>query len=301
MAAAINPLVDTRYGVLAQTAQMGLEGAGALPVAQRAPSARTAALARRVEAAKSERLNFGEHLLKGLGALSTVFTLGLSGFTTVPPRTTIAVFRFGKLDRVLRRPGLVWLAPFGELVTGFSGSQTHKIEGLDVIDKVGNPIVVSALLEYSVEDPAALRIAANGDMHVLYYQAEQVVRETCARLPLLGEHGADIRSQTHELAAAMVAELQPDASVMGVTVQRLCIVEARYAREIAAQMLMKQQAVATVAARREMVAGALGIIADTLTQLPPVSEATRDRIITSLLITLTGHAPVAPVLSVADS
>jgi regulator of protease activity HflC (stomatin/prohibitin superfamily) len=199
-------------------------------------SARTAALARRVDAAKAERLTIAEYFLKGLGCLATLPTLGLSGFMSVPTRTTVAVFRFGKLDRIIRKPGLVWVAPFAELVTGFNGSQTHKMSNLDVIDKAGNPIVVSALLEFSVEDPAALRIAADRDLNVLYYQAEQVVRETCAKLPLLGEDGHDIRSQTHELAATMVGELQADAAVMGVTVQRLTVVEARYAREIAAQV-----------------------------------------------------------------
>ncbi len=53
----------------------------------------------------------------------------------------------------------------------------------------------------------------------------------------------------------MVAELQPDALVFGVRVQRLVIVEARYAPEIASAMLMKQQASAMVAAREQIVAG----------------------------------------------
>ena len=91
-----------------------------------------------------------------------------------------------------------------------------------------------------------------------------MVREACSRLPLLGEHGHDIRSQTHEIGSAMVRELQQDASAFGVRVQRLCIVEARYAPEIASQMLMKQQAVAIVAARKEIVAGALNVVRDTL-------------------------------------
>ena len=61
-----------------------------------------------------------------------------------------------------------------------------------------------------------------------------------------------------------VRELQQDANSFGVVVQRLCIVEARYAPEIASQMLMKQQAMATVAARKEIVAGALNVVRDTL-------------------------------------
>jgi hypothetical protein len=65
----------------------------------------------------------------------------------------------------------------------------------------------------------------------------------------------------------MTSELQQDASVFGVTVQRLVISEARYAPEIAPQMLMKQQAAAMVAARREIVAGAMAIVRDTLAEV----------------------------------
>ena len=85
---------------------------------------------------------------------------------------------------------------------------------------------------------------------MLINSAEQVVRSSCTTLPLLGEKGHDIRSCTAELGAAMVNELQFDATVFGINVQRVAIVEARYAHEISAQMLMKQQAVAMVDARK---------------------------------------------------
>lgn len=56
--------------------------------------------------------------------------------------------------------------------------------------------MVSALLEYSVVDPAALYIACANNLSVLLNQTEQVVRNACTTLPLLGEKGHDIRSQT---------------------------------------------------------------------------------------------------------
>jgi regulator of protease activity HflC (stomatin/prohibitin superfamily) len=56
-----------------------------------------------------------------------------------------------------------------------------------VVDAAGNPIIIRALLEYAINDPAALYIATAGDVRVLFNQAEQVVREVCTHLPLLGE------------------------------------------------------------------------------------------------------------------
>jgi len=175
------------------------------------------------------------------------------------------------------------------LAAQFTGTQTHKMNELNLVDAVGNPILVRALLEFSVEDPAALFIATNASLSVLFNQAEQVVREACTRFPLLGEKGADIRSLTHELGAQMLTELQPDASVFGVQVQRLVIVEARYSPNIASQMLMKQQAMALIGARKEIVQGALHVVRDTLTQFPDLGDAAKERLIGNLLITLTAQ------------
>ena len=215
---------------------------------------------------------------------------------TVPPNTAVALFRFGKLDRVLDKAGLYWLPLFYSEIRVFTGTQSHKMDELHVVDAAGNPIIVRALLEYSVEDPAALHIATNSSLQVLFNSAEQVVREACSRLPLLGERGHDIRSQTNEIGASMLADLQPDASVFGVIVQRLVIVEARYAPEIASQMLMKQQASAMVGARKQIVAGALNVVRDTLREYPNLGDVSRERLITNLLVTLTSHQSTQPVL-----
>ena len=52
--------------------------------------------------------------------------------------------------------------------------QTHETTELKVIDAVGNPIIVRGLLEFGVEDAAALHIATNSSFSVLFNMAEQV-------------------------------------------------------------------------------------------------------------------------------
>ena len=126
------------------------------------PSARTVELRERVAAVKKQHLTLCEHLVKGLsGLVSFCTTLGLSGLTTVPANTSVAIFRFGKLDTVIKTPGIHWITPCGEMVRHFAGTQTHESAELRVIDGAGNPIIVRALLEYAVEDAAALHIATN--------------------------------------------------------------------------------------------------------------------------------------------
>jgi regulator of protease activity HflC (stomatin/prohibitin superfamily) len=259
-------------------------------------SPRTAEFARKVADCKSHRPSCFELVVHGLGVLVTLPLLGLPGLYTVPTNTTVAIFRFGKLTGVLRRPGIHWIAPGYTAVVSFAGQQTVRLADLNVIDAAGNPIIVRAILEYCVEDAAALHIATNSSITVLLNMAEQVVREACSRWPLLGEEGKDIRSRTAEISAAMVGELQGDASVFGVSVQRLAIVEARYSPEIAPQMLMKQQALAMVAAREAIVAGALNVVKDVLQTFPEMSREGRERLVSSMLVTLTSQTHTTPVL-----
>ena len=94
-------------------------------------SARTAMLARKVAEAKAKRLGCFEHFLsKSLGTLVLAPSGFLGGFVSVQPNNALAVFRFGKLDRMITRPGLYWLPTFFENVTCFTGTQTHKMDEL---------------------------------------------------------------------------------------------------------------------------------------------------------------------------
>ena len=207
----------------------------------------------------------------------------------------------GKLDYVIKTPGVHWVAPFYDRITMFSGTATHNSDELHVIDAAGNPIIVRALLEYAIEDPAALHIATNSSLQVLFNMTEQVVRQECTALPLLGAPGHDIRSQIKELGDRMVTELQADASVFGVSVQRLVICEARYAPEIAAQMLMKQQASALVEAREQIMAGAISIVRDCMREFPTLSDGGKERLISNLLVTLTSHSQPTPTVPLSTS
>ena len=134
---------------------------------------------------------------------------------------------------------------------------------------------------------------------MLFNAAETVVREQASQVPLQHPSGNDLRSQGHEISNRMVAELQVDASVMGVSVQRLVIVEARYAPEIVQQMLMRQQAGALVEAREKISEGAIGIVKSTLLAFPEMSAQGKERIIANMLTTLTSHAPTVPTVSVS--
>ena len=109
-----------------------------------------------VRETKALKLTVTEQFLKYFGGLFALPFLGLTCIRNIPTKTTQAIFRFGKLDRVITEPGLAFVLPFGETVSAFTGTQTHKINELNVVDLAGNPIIVRALLEFSVSIPYGL-------------------------------------------------------------------------------------------------------------------------------------------------
>jgi hypothetical protein len=75
-----------------------------------------------------------------------------------------------------------------------------------------------------------------------------------------------------------------------------------YAPEIAQAMLMRQQALALIDARKTIVQGAVGIVHDAVEQLKAagleVNEADRDALISNLLVVLCSGERAQPVLQV---
>ena len=76
------------YGNMLNNTQVGAASAAMQMRAQRSAS---------VQAAKSLKLSASEYFCKYLGGIVLIPTLFLGGIISVPPRTTLAVFRFGKL------------------------------------------------------------------------------------------------------------------------------------------------------------------------------------------------------------
>jgi len=78
-----------------------------------------------------------------------------------------------------------------------------------------------------------------------------------------------------------------------------------YAQEIASSMLMRQQASAVIAARRQVVDGAVGIAKDTLlrieNEITALEPGSKGMILTNVLTALISEHNVQPVLSLPTS
>ena len=241
-----------------------------------------------------------ETALKYLGGILSSPIAPIFCFS-VPQNHKCVIRRFGKVDRVVE-PGLRWAPPNGEFNHIFEGAKTHAFKDMRLLDSTGTPIIVSAILQYHISDPAKFIIISEGKTDVLERKATIAIQQICSSLPYSSSTELmDLRRATKSAEQDIYKILKPAVESSGFhsygfTVDSLNIVEVNYAPEVAQQMLMKQQAQAYMEARKEIVASAVGVAKDTIASLPEMSKETQERIICNLLTTLTSHSTPQPVV-----
>lgn len=240
------------------------------------------------------RLTPFETALKHLGGI--VFA-PFAPFITfqIQQNTRGVLMRFGKVDRVIE-PGLRWAPPFGDLTRVFIGAKTHTFKDMRLLDATGTPIVVSAILQYHVSNPAAYIIAANQSTDILEREASIAIRQACSSLPYTSDDGKSLQKNAADLSYEVYKKMQILVSEYGFQIDGLNIIEVNYAHEVAQQMLIKQQAKAFLDARKEIVSGALAIAKDTIASLPDMSKRTQEAIVSNLLTTLTSTSTPQPTV-----
>ena len=111
-----------------------------------------------------------------------------------------------------------------------------------------------------------------------------------------------LRSDPQAIAAKLQTEVQDRLDKAGVEVIEARISHLAYAEEIASAMLKRQQAQAIVAARRQIVDGAVGMVKMALEELREqqvidLDEERKAAMISNLLVVLCGEENAQPVLN----
>ena len=101
----------------------------------------------------------------------------------------------------------------------------------------------------------------------------------------------------------LTESVQELAATCGLEVDNMALNELNYATEVAAAMLKKQTAAATVAARQLIVQGAVEIAEDTVRHLEQsglvkMSDADKVKIVTNVLTVTCSDSDAAPVLPI---
>jgi SPFH domain / Band 7 family len=135
-------------------------------------------------------------------------------------------------------------------------------------------------------------------------QSESALRNLGTSYPYEPHDGENIalRSNPQEIAEALVKEIQDRLSKAGVTAIEARISHLAYAPEIANAMLRRQQASAIIAARKQIVHGAVGMVQLALDELDEndiveLDEERKAAMVSNLLVVLCSDESAQPVLN----
>ena len=111
-----------------------------------------------------------------------------------------------------------------------------------------------------------------------------------------------LRDHADEITQALCTEMSARASVAGVKVIEARITRLSYAPEIAQVMLQRQQAGAVVAARKQIVEGAVGMVEMALERLArddivELDEERKAAMVSNLLVVLCGDRGTQPIVN----
>lgn len=189
----------------------------------------------------------------------------LGGFFVVQPRTQVVVLQFGKYRYTITEAGIRYVFPFGRALHRVTSSVIAlDLPRMMVLEQTGSPIEVSGICSYRVaEAKKALLHVADFNSFVSLL-AGAVMKNVCAEYPYEtpDPHKPCLRKENEVVTQHLVKDLQELVASAGIQILQMRINDLTYAPEIAQSMLLRQQAVAMVDARRTIVEGAAATVHD---------------------------------------
>lgn len=269
---------------------------------------------------------FGNVLISwaSLGAAAGLFVLVNVVFFSIyslQPNEAKVQTLFGSYIGTDTVPGLRATIP---LFTGRSVSQRvryHECQTLKVNDLIGNPIEIGAVVVWRVDDCAKAVFQIEDFKAFVGAQTESALRHIAGAHPYDFDEASSVAAEEKPAAASavagrvlslresgaqvsdeLVAELKERLAVAGITVDEARITHLAYAPEIAPVMLRRQQASAVIAARKQVVQGAVEIVKDAIEKLKENAEIDLDperkaAMVSNLLVVLVSDKDATPVVN----
>ena len=171
-------------------------------------------------------------------------------------------------------------------------------------DTDGNPIEIAAVVVWRVVDTAIAIFEVDDYVDFVHVQSESAVRNLATHYPYDTQQPGQmsLRGDTEGVAARLKDEIQGRLDEAGVEVIEARITHLAYAPEIAAAMLQRQQAGAIIAARSQIVEGAVSMVQMALENLSSrgiidLDEERKAAMVSNLLVVLCGDKSAQPVLN----
>ncbi|MFJ8564744.1 SPFH domain-containing protein [Streptomyces sp. NPDC093514] len=236
-----------------------------------------------------------------LGLLSVI---AMSGLNTVAPGEARVVQLFGRYRGTIRADGLRWVNPLTSREKISTRVRNHETAVLKVNDAYGNPIELAAVVVWRVEDTARATFEVEDFTEFVETQTEAAVRHIAIEYPYDAheEGGLSLRGNAEEITEKLAVELHARVEAAGVHIIESRFTHLAYAPEIASAMLQRQQAGAVVAARKQIVEGAVGMVELALTRLAEQDIVDLDperkaAMVSNLMVVLCGDRAAQPVVN----
>ncbi|MEU6529576.1 SPFH domain-containing protein [Streptomyces sp. NPDC046928] len=230
--------------------------------------------------------------------------LAMSGLNMVAPGEARVVQLFGRYRGTIRQDGLRWVNPFTSRTKISTRVRNHETAVLKVNDAYGNPIELAAVVVWRVEDTAQATFEVDDFLEFVSTQTEAAVRHIAIEYPYDAhdEAGLSLRGNAEEITEKLAAELHARVEAAGVQIIESRFTHLAYAPEIASAMLQRQQAGAVVAARRQIVDGAVGMVEAALARISErdiveLDEERKAAMVSNLMVVLCGDRAPQPVLN----
>lgn len=267
-----------------------------------------------------------------------VFPILAAGLKVVNPNEALVLTLFGKYYGTIKKAGFHFVNPFS---TGFNPTAKSALEEITgeltdskkkgaakkapavskkvstktmtlnnaqqkVNDVQGNPIIIGSVVIWKVADPTKAVFNVENYFDYLSTQCDSTIRNTARLYPYDSIEGDDsemtLRGSSLEIAEKMKAELQNKTADAGIEILEVRITHLAYSEEIAAAMLKRQQAAATIAAREQIVEGAVGMVHMALDRLEQddlivLDDERKAAMVSNLLVVLCGDKDAQPIVN----
>ncbi len=249
----------------------------------------------------------------GLSVLILILTIPLflvmfNSYVIINPNESVVVQFFGKYAATLKDEGFqFFLNPLYTKTRISLRINNFESNKLKVNDVNANPIDIAAVVVWRVFDSAEALFEVENYDHYVQIQSEAALREMATKYPYDAIEEKDIGGITlsrHQDAVAEELQTSVEARLAraGIEVLEARISYLAYSTEIAQAMLRRQQAAAVVAARREIVDGAVGMVELALEQLSAkkiieLDEDKKATMVSNLLVVLCSETDTTPVVN----
>jgi len=245
----------------------------------------------------------------GLKILSVVLgvpllIIGLSGLYKVEPNQSAVLSLFGKYIGTVRTSGLRFNNPFYTKKKISLRVRNFESGKLKVNELDGSPIEIAAIVVWEVNDSAEAVFNVDDYESFVQIQSEAAIRAMATSYPY-DQHSdgtISLRSHPKEISDRLRDEIQDRLAKAGIHVIEARISHLAYAPEIAGAMLQRQQAGAIIAARKQIVEGAVGMVEDALGALAAkdiveLDDERRAAMVSNLLVVLCSDKATQPVVN----